>query len=118
VNKEELLKDHCPGCGTLPPLWGEVDSSIAGPEGLGPRWHCTVCDEYRVIVPFEASDHEPERGSEVEAFIRRERERYTALDEGGNPDEWHALDALLDRYRLLADNGRSLKDDRETTEGD
>ena len=113
MNREEYLKSKCPGCGTLHPLWGQVDDSIAGPDGVGPRWHCTVCDEYRVIVPFEESDHEPERGSEVEQWIKHRRDSFGATDGGENPPEWRALDDLLDSYREMADAGLSIKEARE-----
>ena len=113
MNKEEMLKDHCPGCGSLPPLWKEVDSEIEGPDGVGPRYHCSVCDEYRVIVPFEESDQQPVRGSEVERWVKHWRDNYAARDEGGNPPEWHALDALLDSYREMADAGMTIKEARE-----
>jgi hypothetical protein len=86
---------------------------IEGPDGAGPRYHCSVCDEYRVIVPFEANDHQPERGSEVERWIKHWRDNYEAKDEGGNPPEWYAVDALLDSYRDMADAGMSIKEARE-----
>jgi len=117
MNSEEYLKSKCPGCGSLPPLWKEVDDSIAGPDGVGPRFHCSVCDEYRVIVPFEPNDHEPVRGSEVELWVKHWRDNYTATDGGGNPPEWFALGALLDSYRDMADAGMSVKEARELSGG-
>lgn len=54
-------------------------------------------------------EFEPHRGDEVDAFIKRERDKYAAdLREEDHPREWYALDGLLDDYRLHADVGVPL----------
>lgn len=50
------------------------------------------------------NEHKPERGSDVEAWIKRERD---ALRHSW-PDGWIVLDGLLDHYRLHADLGAPL----------
>ena len=115
MNKEEHLRSKCPGCGAKPTLWKQVDDSIEGPDGVGPRFHCDVCDEYRVIVPFEENDHAPERGSEVERWIKHWRDNFGATGGGENPPEWRAIDDLLDSYRDMADAGLSIKEAREVS---
>jgi hypothetical protein len=47
--------------------------------------------------------HQPMRGDAVEAWIKAQRDCYT---EG--TESWHALDDLLDDYRLLSDQGEAL----------
>jgi hypothetical protein len=49
--------------------------------------------------------HRPERGSDVEAWIRRARE---ASVDGSAREAWFTLDDLLDNYRLHADTGTPL----------
>jgi hypothetical protein len=46
----------------------------------------------------------PRRGDEVEAWLKAQRDGW--FDDTGA--EWHALDGLLDRYRLHADTGTPL----------
>jgi hypothetical protein len=52
-----------------------------------------------LVVP-----HVPMRGSDVEAWIKANRDSY-----GSDWPEWFALDLLLDNYRLKADTGASLE---------
>ena len=52
-----------------------------------------------------SDQHQPRRGSDVEAWIKRERD----LNAPGC-GEHTALDDLLDDYRLRADEGRTLTD--------
>lgn len=52
--------------------------------------------------------HRPRRGSDVEAWIKETRDSHNYHD-----DTWHALDALLDDYRLKADVGASLDQEVE-----
>lgn len=47
--------------------------------------------------------HSPRRGSDVEAWLKAERDKYQERTEA-----WYALDELLDDYRLRADTGRGL----------
>jgi hypothetical protein len=54
--------------------------------------------------------HTPVRGSDVEAWIRRRRDRYTP-----GYSDWHALHALLDDYRAHADAGTPLDRDVQVT---
>ena len=54
--------------------------------------------------------HEPHRGSDVEAWIKRYRDAYRT-PEGSETYESNAIDNLLDDYRLRADEGRGLADD-------
>jgi hypothetical protein len=48
-------------------------------------------------------DHYPRRDDAVAAWIKRQRECYTP-----GTSSWHALDDLLDDYRLMADTGQPL----------
>lgn len=64
------------------------------------------------------SQHQPRRGSDVEAFIKAERDKYEAAEHFG-PDvrrdaAYFALDELLDLYRLKADLGYLLGQVTET----
>jgi hypothetical protein len=57
--------------------------------------------------------HQPKRGDEVEAWIKRQRDLYA---ESKSWDEraywaWTTLDWTLDEYRLHADTGEPLCDD-------
>jgi len=55
--------------------------------------------------------HEPRRGSDVEAFLKRARDRFVDSD-GTVPEVWHdvyaQLDEVLEDYRLRADTGTPL----------
>lgn len=66
------------------------------------------------VVPIDVALFEPHRGDEVEAWIKRERDRYgEVLDL-----EWHALDDLLDNYREHADTGTPLHVDVQGPHGE
>ena len=52
-----------------------------------------------------AGEFRPMRGDEVEAWIRRRRDERPRAK---YPMSWHALDDLLDDYRLHADTGTPL----------
>ena len=45
----------------------------------------------------------PKRGDEVETWIKNFRGKFSKVS-----DEWHAIDWLLDDYRLHADTGTPL----------
>lgn len=62
--------------------------------------------------------HQPRRGSDVEAFLKRERDRYKLYKSCGYPSAYSALDDLLDTYRLYADTGTSLAESRAVEVGD
>jgi hypothetical protein len=49
----------------------------------------------------------PERGDEVEAWLKRRRDSHVDAGGWGSP-EWHAVDSLLDDYREHADTGTPL----------
>jgi len=51
--------------------------------------------------------HTPKRGSDVERYIKSERDSY---DESLEPMCWEALDNLLDDYQIRADLGLELND--------
>lgn len=53
-------------------------------------------------------DHYPERGDQVEAWIKDRRDKQGPFRYEDN-EAWGALDNLLDEYRLAADTGRSLE---------
>lgn len=55
-----------------------------------------------------ASKHQARRGDEIEAWIKRTRDVYARADEC-----WHAIDGLLDDYRLHADTGTPLSGEVE-----
>lgn len=52
--------------------------------------------------------HEPRRGSDVEQWLRRERDRY---GQDRSVTEWRVLDDLIDDYRLHADTGVPIDSD-------
>ena len=49
--RETALRTACPFCASTAPTWGQCDApqDWGGMCGFGPRYHCTNCDEYRVI---------------------------------------------------------------------
>lgn len=49
---------------------------------------------------------QPRRGDHVEAWLKAQRDQH--VDAYGRPPEWHALDRVLDDYRLHADTGIPL----------
>lgn len=102
---------------------------------IGLAWHDVVCPEAedcrdrslhaasmplcyggtmrRFLDRLDQITHLPRRGSDVEAWIRRERE---ACDTWGDRQGWLLLDGLLDQYRLRADLGLTLTEEIETEE--
>lgn len=50
----------------------------------------------------------PERGDDVEAWIKRERDKHDRYGDGTPDWMWCALDNLLDNYREHADTGTPL----------
>lgn len=54
--------------------------------------------------------HRPERGSDVEAWIKAKRNRFMQLEDV----EWFAIDDMLDEYRLRADTGTNLLEPLES----
>lgn len=56
-------------------------------------------------------EHQPHRGSDVEAWIKRHRDEHGNLSANYPTDEWRAIDNMLDDYREHADTGTPL--DRE-----
>lgn len=52
------------------------------------------------------------RGSDVEAWIKRWREKFSGLCPSDG-SVWHVLDDMLDEYRLAADTGEPLKPEEE-----
>jgi DNA polymerase-3 subunit epsilon len=62
------------------------------------------------LVPYRkpaSIPHQPHRGDAVEAWLKQQRDRHLD-DYQAPPPEWHALDALLDAYRLHADTSTPL----------
>jgi hypothetical protein len=55
--------------------------------------------------------HYPRRGDAVEAWLRTNRESQAA-----DSMAWHAIDLMLNDYRLRADYGKSISDDTEGLE--
>jgi hypothetical protein len=60
------------------------------------------------MTETEITVHQPRRGDDVEAWIKRMRD---AVPMGGEEEAWMAggLDRLLDRYRKCADYGLTLR---------
>lgn len=55
-------------------------------------------------------DHYPQRGDQVEAWIKDRRDSNGNKEShGSEAAAWFALDDLLDEYRLAADTGQSLE---------
>lgn len=54
------------------------------------------------------ADHHPQRGDQVEAWIKDRRDQNTWDGDTRNP-AWEALDDLLDEYRLASDTEQSLE---------
>lgn len=59
-----------------------------------------------------AVPHILHRGSDVEAWLKRERDQFQA-----NSNTWCALDDLLDAYRLMADTGEALTPQYDSSVG-
>lgn len=73
----------------------EADGGLFTPQNVsGPRYGEPVSED---------SYHQARRGGEVEAWIKRWRDRYTRQG-----PRWLALDDMLDDYRLHADTGTPL----------
>lgn len=53
--------------------------------------------------------HQPQRGDDVEAWLRRRRNLYAGRATIADGYRFEALDALLDRYRECSDYGLSLE---------
>lgn len=51
--------------------------------------------------------HQPYRGSDVEAWLKAQRDRWPNAP--GTQIEWRMLDDLLEQYRLKADTGLLLQ---------
>jgi hypothetical protein len=57
--------------------------------------------------------HQPSRGSDVEAWLKAERDKHLTGSRGWRTPEWSALDSALEDYRLRADTGLYLHQDIE-----
>lgn len=90
-----------PGCG--------APTGVASNRCLLAEGHAGECDCQ--VPPMLA--HVPHRGSDVEAWIKRERDAH------GSPadDAWRVLDYLLDDYREHADTGVPLGEEVHEPEG-
>lgn len=64
--------------------------------------------------PLALPPHTPHRESDVAAWIKRHRDQFFGENIQGS-ERWHALDRLLDDYRLHADTGTPL--DQEALDG-
>ena len=62
-------------------------------------------------IPSVDRRYQPCRGSDVELWLRRTRDKYPVTSPG-----WFVLDDLLEDYRLCADTGDSLVSEREGLE--
>lgn len=51
-----------------------------------------------------ADEHQPERGDDIDAWLRRRRDLWPEGGEG-----WRAINGLLDRYRECSDYGLTLR---------
>ena len=102
---------------------------------VGLAWHDTVCPEgedcrdrplhaasmplcyggtmRRFLDRLDEITHLPRRGSDVEAWLRQQRE---ACASWGDRQGFLLLDNLLDQYRLRADLGLTLAEEIETEE--
>lgn len=60
-----------------------------------------------LVEAVSTTEHRPERGSNVEAWIKHYRDQHRATD-GTLTGAWHAVDGLLDDYREHADTGTPL----------
>lgn len=55
--------------------------------------------------------HHPERGSDIDAWLKRHRDQYVNHSTGEKTGVWHAIDGILDDYRDHADTGTPLGQD-------
>lgn len=98
VLREEaaLIRAHCPD---------HLDSNSA--EGSWISCHCDVADDMeRRADEVRQPDTKtrPARGDAFEAWLKAQRDEY----EVRSSPQWHALDEVLDTYRLHADTGTPL----------
>lgn len=56
----------------------------------------------------KSGGHRPERGDEIEAWIKAVRDGHLSTGPDGRTEAWYALDDLLDDYRLHADTGTPM----------
>lgn len=79
-------------------------------------WHDALSFSPLTDETPAAVRHQPMRGSDVEAWIKRYRDRFAG---GPSADHlYHLVDNLLDDYRLHADTGTPLGEDVQGPEGD
>jgi hypothetical protein len=86
------------------------DHALLDLRNMGPKMLAEVRAGIREVLDAPSPAHEPRRGSDVEAWIKRRR------DEHDSPDlraRWFVLDDLLDDYRLHADCGVPLHQEVE-----
>lgn len=56
------------------------------------------------------TEHYPQRGDAVEAWLKIRRDKFESRGARRNLAEWCTIDALLGEYRLRSDYGKSLAD--------
>ncbi len=56
----------------------------------------------------QSTAHMPQRGDDVEAWLERNRDRYSPLGSIGSRLQRIAIQGVLDRYRECADYGLAL----------
>lgn len=77
---------------------------------LGTRWHALVAFDSGGKGPCLLSNlrreaaHRPQRGDDVEAWLKRMRDRYPRVS-----TEWSTANRILDRYRECSDYGLTLQ---------
>lgn len=95
-----------------------------GPQGCPPAVRRPSRREPQPSVPSipddgeagEVAEHQPRRGSAIEAWLKAKRDTYGA-DPSVGGSAWWALDDLLDDYRYAADFGEPLGPREEAGDG-
>jgi hypothetical protein len=88
---------------------GELRNVTDDGRGLGDSTsRFEVENRWGPLVGPVIPQHQPRRGSDVEAWLKRERDKHDRYGDGTPDWMWCALDNLLDNYRLHADTGVPL----------
>lgn len=117
----ERLKEQCPECSAEVGEDGwhlNDESQDWGPLGVGERWHCARCDAYLVLtdtaalIQLQNEDVRPVRGGAVHRWLERWRDG--AGEQIPGDPQYDTVQAMIDDWTEMADNGVSLLMDEST----